>query len=381
MPWYTITPLDTVLFRDAKPFAPGERAWAGSVFPPPGQAIAGAIRGLLQEEVYLQLTGTFLCYDDGEKQTLYLPRPLGYDKNIPLTPLSWDENHHLQGVLQSDRDKPTPLVRPSDIEVIENDEESDTEAKEYRQYLPWNVVQSYLQRNRIEEEDWIAQGSEQKPWKTETRPHNAIVHGTRETKDAAGYFVENCIRMAPGWSLAIGIKVKGEQDNSKILDRTIMSLGGEGHWVWLQRCDKLEQQWQQLTDVSKDNYQKSGKAIAYLVTPGVFERGNWKDGKRSSLCRAYPWEWKLTSKGGNLVSVATDRAVPISCRMREKNESIDYRQRQSLAAPQVFAAPPGSCYYLEQPDTLFQDTDAASGRVKSWRDLGYSELLWINLEQ
>ena len=40
MPWYTITPLDTVLFRDAKPFAPGERAWAGSVFPPPSQAIA-----------------------------------------------------------------------------------------------------------------------------------------------------------------------------------------------------------------------------------------------------------------------------------------------------------------------------------------------------
>lgn len=28
--WYTLTPLDVLLLRDAKPFTPGERAWAGS---------------------------------------------------------------------------------------------------------------------------------------------------------------------------------------------------------------------------------------------------------------------------------------------------------------------------------------------------------------
>jgi CRISPR/Cas system CMR-associated protein Cmr3 (group 5 of RAMP superfamily) len=49
MYWYTLTPLDILLFRDAKPFTPGERAWAGSVFPPNGHAIAGAIRGVLGE--------------------------------------------------------------------------------------------------------------------------------------------------------------------------------------------------------------------------------------------------------------------------------------------------------------------------------------------
>jgi hypothetical protein len=30
MYWYTLTPLDVILLRDAKPFTPGERAWAGS---------------------------------------------------------------------------------------------------------------------------------------------------------------------------------------------------------------------------------------------------------------------------------------------------------------------------------------------------------------
>jgi CRISPR-associated protein (Cas_Cmr3) len=44
--WYTLTPLDVLLFRDAKPFTPGERAWAGGNFPPTGHAISGAIRSI-----------------------------------------------------------------------------------------------------------------------------------------------------------------------------------------------------------------------------------------------------------------------------------------------------------------------------------------------
>lgn len=47
MYWYSLTPIDVLLLRDAKPFTPGERAWAGSVFPPNGHAIAGALRGCL----------------------------------------------------------------------------------------------------------------------------------------------------------------------------------------------------------------------------------------------------------------------------------------------------------------------------------------------
>lgn len=89
------------------------------------------------------------------------------------------------------------------------------------------------------------------------------------------------------------------------------------------------------------------------------------------------WEWKLahTVNGnqtpGHLVSVATDRAVPISCRLRD-------RQNNSIPAPQVFAAPPGSVYYLNQPQQLFQESEQASNQAKRWRQLGYSELLWIS---
>ena len=72
---------------------------------------------------------------------------------------------------------------------------------------------------------------------------------------------------------------------------------------------------------------------------------------------------------GELVSVATDKSVPISSRMLDE-------EGRSRPAPQVFAAPPGSVYYLNKPISLFQDSPNAPSRVKRWRKLGYSELLW-----
>uniref|UniRef100_UPI0030846639 type III-B CRISPR module-associated Cmr3 family protein n=1 Tax=Petrachloros mirabilis TaxID=2918835 RepID=UPI0030846639 len=54
-----MTPLDVLMFCDAKPFTPGKRAWAGSVFPPNDHAIAGAIRGLLEAKVELHAKDPF----------------------------------------------------------------------------------------------------------------------------------------------------------------------------------------------------------------------------------------------------------------------------------------------------------------------------------
>jgi CRISPR-associated protein Cmr3 len=109
----------------------------------------------------------------------------------------------------------------------------------------------------------------------------------------------------------------------------------------------------------------------------VFERKR----REQMMCRAYPWEWKLAypvngEPPGNLVSVATAKALPISGRLRGKSGD-------SIPAPQVFAAPPGSVYYLEQPQGLFQDLPEVNGqrnRVHTWRQLGYSELLWMSAQ-
>ena len=387
MHWYTLTPLDVLLFRDAKPFTPGERAWAGSIFPPTGHAIAGALRGLLQETIGLTLRGPFLSY----KETLYFPRPLNYVGTSSLAPANWlqqqadaqGEDHPCQQILWNRR-QPVPLLS---TEKTQSSEELDAAA--YRQYLPYSSVMKLLNSQALTATDWrCGNGERPQPWTVETRPHNTLLEGKRQVKEADGYFVENAIRLDPGWSLAIAVD---EDTHKKIQaqgDPLILRLGGEGHRALLEASEPLNQQWKEIQAQSQDNWQQATNAqqhtpeqrrsLAYLITPGVFERKH----NGAATCRAWPWEWKLAHPAnsnqaiGPLVSVATERPVPISCRFRDRDDG-----KKSIPAPQVFAAPPGSVYYLEQPALLFQnqarlDNDQPN-KAHIWRQLGYSEMLWI----
>ena len=383
MNWYKLTPLDILMLRDAKPFSPQERAWAGSIFPPNGHTIAGAFRGILGENKDFKIVGPFLCYQNTEN-TLYLPRPLGFVKSVPLVPLTWETESYINNALW-DKTQPCPLVRPHNSKDDDEDDKDDfvkcsgVEAK-FRQYLPYCVVKKYLETGKIDKNDWniIKDSHEDKPWQEETRSHNSIEPGTKQVKDADGYFVEKAIRLHQNWSFAIGI-------NHEITTPATIRLGGEGHRAIVESCPELGKQWQELQNISRDNFQADTKSIAYLVTPGVFERPHQDHPdhpeKRINLCRPYPWEWKL--KDGNFVSMSTDKAVPISCRIREKEDNTKSITK-SIPAPQVFAAPPGSLYYLNKPQGLFQDNERLANeqknRVNNWRQLGYSEMLWIQYQ-
>ena len=162
MYWYTLTPLDVLLFRDAKPFTPGEHAWARSVFPPNGHAIAGALRGLLGKKAHFELRGPFFCRTENKVGTeefkcLYLPRPLGFVGSTALVPLAWHEQSHLRQALWNNR-QPCPLCKvPSTATDIEDEDDSGLMEDKYRQYLPWNVVEKYLQTGQINSDDWVGQ--------------------------------------------------------------------------------------------------------------------------------------------------------------------------------------------------------------------------------
>lgn len=369
MYWYSLTPLDILLCRDAKPFSPGARAWAASIFPPPGHTIAGAIRGVLQANREIQLTGVFYCRQDSNTGDLhlYLPRPLGFVNSQPLIPLKWLEGHHLSHALW-DKQQPCPLV-------ISKTETQDTlleqEKVKYRNYLPCEVIVNYLKQGVIPKEAWLVQyPGEDQPWVVETRSHNHIETNSKQVKDADGYFVENAIRMLPNWKLGIAVDEATHQQLSSRLPLSLR-LGGEGHQVILERQTSLDHQWQELIQQSQQNQQTEHRAIAYLVTPGVFERNT----NSQAVCKPYPWEWKLADKGP-LVSIATEKAMAISCRIRDRQ-----KKDRSIPAPQVFAAPPGSQYYLNSPQSLFQDSPQAPPKVRKWRNLGYSQLLWISTQE
>ncbi|MGK7946155.1 MAG: type III-B CRISPR module-associated Cmr3 family protein [Microcystaceae cyanobacterium] len=374
MYWYILTPLDVLLFRDAKPFTPTERAWTDSIFPPNGHTLAGALRSLLDTND-LKIKGVFLCREKNDQMTLYFPRPLGWVGLKPLIPLNKEWNtespfHHAMW----DQSQPCPLITLS--------QETQKDEQKYRQYLPYDAVLSYLENGCFESGDLLRFDDKnhpdyepEQPWAIETRSHNSIEENTKQVKDSDGYFVEKAVRMESGWHLAIGL-------NHQIKTPTTMRLGGEGHRVLIQACDQLGEQWDKLQQQSEHNFNQGGKISAYLVTLGVFE----KPDHNSLICRPYPWEWKLahTSNPNQdsadpdrvLVSVATAKAVPVSCRIRDKDDN-----RKSIPAPQVFAAPMGTQYYLNHPKHLYQDQANAHAKARRWRKLGYSELLWIKWKE
>ena len=173
--------------------------------------------------------------------------------------------------------------------------------------------------------------------------------------------------MLPNWTIAIGLDID-------IPTPAAIRFGGEGHRAILQQCPALHEQWKTISDLSAINFKSNEKALAYLITPGIFERRQ----NNRAICRSYPWEWKLAhtnnpnQTNGNLVSVVTAQAIPISGRIRDGKDNV------SIPAPQMFAAPPGSVYYLNQPQALFEpvgETTVAK-RTKSLKSLGYSQLLW-----
>ena len=391
MYWYRLTPLDVLMFRDAKPFSPQERAWAGSVFPPNNHAIAGALRASFGINGNIQIKGVFLCCD----HTLYFPRPFNYVNQIRLTPIAWLDDHHPSKQMLWDTSKPVPLVIGDRVNS-DPDKEKHQEGN-YRQFLPYDVVLKLLENKPLTKEDWLVNVDKEKkdkPWIVETRSHNTLQDGTRQVKDSDGYFVENAVRMIEGWSLAIAVDELTHKKLSPKVKPLIMRLGGEGHRVLLERCEAFDAQWQKLTAQSSQNYQaqevliqsdpRKAKILAYMVTNGVFERvtdrGTPKKARYGrSVCRPYPWEWELagieTSDRGVLVSMATDKPVPISCRFRNS-------ENESVPAPQVFAAPAGSVYYLERPAELWQNTKEYGNKksLKVWHDLGYAEMFWIKYE-
>jgi len=405
--WYTLSPLDVWMFRDAKPLSPGERAWAGSQFPPPSATIVGAIRSIVSQ-ANLTLMGPFLC----RQEELYFPRPIGYYKSHPLVPPEWRSSHDQTSNDQQSRNQPNDncqrstylyarypdnrpgaLVRQTDPTTQKNrprrcgeedldDEEDGNEPdrRPYRDWLPSSVMLKYLKSGAINSEDWLVsehRPDEKEPWTEEVRPHNSLEPGTRQVKQEGGYFVETAVRLKEGWSLAIGVDSHTHQlliKNDYGLPLAIR-LGGEGHRAILRRAEQLDAVWLALKQQSETNFKDSqGKrAIAYLATPGVFERKH----NGVATCRPWPWEWKLrrSASDGILAGVATAKPVPIAGRIRGKADDQP-NASPSIPAPQIFAAAPGSQYYLEQPDRLFSETETNS-RANRWRQLGYSELLWI----
>ncbi len=378
--WYTIEPIDVLLFREEKPFSPGEGSWAKGKFPPMPITVFQAIRSALPHYGYnqkdkkrnLTFIGPFLL---DQQDTLWLPTPKDLlcvrkkddpteaEDNHKDSTDTWDKIKRLQpkdtqggwDYICFDRDELQPMVPPQleENEFICGSPQPWINAEALIKYLEGN---NFDNKKDNKDKDYFCDH----PWSLQILPHIHMKSGSRQVRDEEGYFTEIAVRMDPGWRLVAGISTK--------IDQTVVRLGGEGHRAIVSPIKPLKP-WQDLEQFSE---QKSSN-FAYLLTPGIAEKEKAKYG-------VYPSNWKE-----NLRGCVSDRPLLWGGRTQIKRRLLNSQEKgnwQSALSPQRAFVAPGTVYSfgenLPKDKLLLPDSD--NDDLETFRQLNYGKLLWGNIK-
>lgn len=366
MYWYALDPVDVLLFREAKPFSPGEGSWAKGLFPPMPITVFQALRSAL--EVYRdkqrdqEFLGPFLL---DAHDTLWLPTPKDLI-SVGVAPPGNDEP--LEGEFE-EKNNWTQTTRLQPISQVAESwqfvcfEESALPAMvppalPDRHFIggrpkPWMKITAlicYLQGvNPVDVSDFCDD-----PWTVQALPHIRMQSDKRQVEDSEGYFTEVATRLHPGWRLVAGFSTQLENFQAR--------LGGEGHYVLLSPLDSATMD--PLEQLLQASQPQDSSTFAYLLTPGLATI----DGQ--STYAVYPSQWQ-----GQLAGCASDRAVLWG------GVSTIHRRIQGSEfglSPQRAFVPPGTIYVFHQlPDgheRLLPQGDQPW--LKTFQQLNYGQLLW-----
>lgn len=387
--WYAIEPLDVLLFREAKPFSPGEGSWAKGQFPPMPITVFQALRsienfyGNKKEEKRRDLTfiGPFLIDD---KNQLWLPTPKdliaiqdigkGDEEDEEDTNEQLEESNKINGQLPEKSskewkrlDRLCPKREQSNWEYIifpDNSLEPMVPPQSNEEYVcgapkPWMKAQALCQyllgENSTSPDDFCSD-----PWSVQVLPHIHMETGVRQVKDSDGYFTEVAIRLKPGWKLVAGI-------SKEIAETQVVRLGGEGHRALVSPLEKLPD-WEALKEFLTP---KTETSTAYLLTPGLARAE-----ADAPVYGAYPHEWR-----DRLAGCATSRPLlwgGVSNIKRRIFNSQDKGDAEFSLLPQRAFVPPGTVYIfnenLPQDERLLPSTGGSW--LETFRQLNYGKILW-----
>jgi CRISPR-associated protein Cmr3 len=374
MNWYTLEPLDVLLFRESKPFSPGEGAWAKGLFPPLPTVVFQALRSALPTYGHRQRDLTFLgpFLQDGEG-TLWFPTPKDLlcvqsyspadvvaaateEADFEVQTSQWRETVRLTPLAEGDRDWQHILYPPQGLPPMV------PPALDGTQFIcgrpqPWisaAALAQYLQGINPTTPDAFCAD----PWSVQVSPHIHMKSGTRQVRDEEGYFTEVSIRLHSGWQLVAALS--GER-----LPQTVVRLGGEGHRALVSPIPECAD-WQPLTAAT---WQPSAR-FAYLLTPGLAEI------EAEPCYGVYPTDW---DDRGYLSGCVSDRPLlwgGVSTFRRNGSGTLPEENTFALLPQRAFV-PPGTIYTFHSPPA---DQALLPNHDRVWRQtfqqLNYGKLLW-----
>lgn len=377
--WYAIAPLDVLLFRECKPFSPGEGAWAKGIFPPLPTTIFQALRSCLPQYQTrssrdLDFLGPFFL---DQQDLLWVPTPKDLicigerhnretpDDNLKDQVKEWKAIDRLYpantgegawGYIKSSQPL-APMVPPPlpDEQFI---------CGRPKPWLKAAALAHYLK----DEKTWLqATDFHDDPWDIQVLPHIKIQSGTRQVALEDGYFTEVATRLCPGWRFVVAANV--------LLQESVVRLGGEGHRALISPLAAPPEGWLEL---EKFETPSEESRVAYLLTPGLAEG----ESVGEPIYGTYPHSWQNALSG-----CASERALlwgGISTIKRRVENSQQQGDAEFALLPQRAFVPPGTVYIFKQDrspqEMRSQPTQLLPSQTSLWletfRKLNYGKLLW-----
>jgi CRISPR-associated protein Cmr3 len=363
MYWYKITPLDLLLFRDCKPFSPGDGSWAKGLFPPMPITVFQAMRSLLPQtndqnrtSRHLNFIGPFLL---DSKDALWLTTPkdlvgLSPPEADRKTTTNWSELQYLQPIPKDEEAWKHLVFDTAEIGPLVPNKKWHGTINPPKPWIKAEALFSYLKGEK-NSSNWCQEDFQDEIWDTQVLPHIHMQSNQRQVKDADGYFTEVAIRLKDGWSLVAAL-------SEPILGKNVVRLGGEGHRALISPLEADASLQTQLDGLIKDD-RPSVSNFAYLLTPGLGL-------SKKSTYRAYPHDWQPYLQG-----CATDKPLlwgGVSTLRKGEDRA------EPALSPQRAFIPPGTVYIFD--DKLPPNPQLVPhGDVKwlqTFRQLNYGKLLW-----
>ena len=331
-----IQPLDTLFFRDGKPFARGDETWADSTFPPSPSVLYGALRTALatlpgMEIPFSQVADklgadrlaiTGLYYRIAGKN--YLPLPLDLVSYLQNTNISQKKDKTQEvDLLEISANKSISnksivdyLLHAKDNEIAENLTGGLLNSNNLWDYLDgkhkFNAINIY---DFVQSEPKVGIGRDKQ---------------TKTASDGLLYRVD----MKRIHNIQIRLSVSTDYTEEKIA-QTILQLGGETKLIKLSIADKRS--WLYIEPPVLDK----GCFKIYLSTPSIFTRLGWQpDLQRFGI-------------SAKLVAASVGKPMHIG----------GFDILQNRPKPMLKAVPAGSVYYYrteEKPEKIIDKLHAKS---------------------
>lgn len=321
----TIQPLDTLFFRDGKPFARGDETWADSTFPPNPSVIYGAMRTALAtvegreipfREVPLKLDDKTFSLNgiyfrkDGNN---YLPLPLDLvEYRSESSDIKAGEMHKahllnlapLKSILPKSKSFVKYLLSPNELaENIVGGLISETQLSKYLKGGNSEFDNIYKIADFIVSEPKVGIGRS---------------NLTRTAEEGLLYRVDT--KRLNGVEIRLIVNTVGYSKDD--LNGTIVHFGGETKLVGLKKVGK------DTLDIDNPNLKK-GQFKIYLSTPAIFLKNGWKPDLEKFGIKA------------NMVAACVGKPVSIG----------GYDLVNNKPKPMLKAVPAGSVYYYESDDS------------------------------